>query len=96
MAAYLLAQVEVHDMDQYRKYTAQTPALIEQYGGRFLVRGGEVVTLEGDAPASRLVLIEFPSLQRVQDFYNSEEYQEVLQLRLPASTASFLALDGVE
>ena len=96
MAAYLLAQVEVHDMDQYRKYTAQTPALIEQYGGRFLVRGGEVVTLEGDAPASRVVLIEFPSLQRVQDFYNSEEYQEVLQLRLPASTASFLALDGVE
>ncbi|MCY3944827.1 MAG: DUF1330 domain-containing protein [Anaerolineaceae bacterium] len=95
MAAYLLAQVEVHDMEQYRKYTAQTPALIEKYGGRFLVRGGEAVTLEGDAPASRLVLIEFPSLQTVQDFYNSEEYQEVLQLRLPASTASFLALDGV-
>ncbi|MDE0609461.1 MAG: DUF1330 domain-containing protein [Anaerolineaceae bacterium] len=96
MAAYLLAQVEVHDMEQYRKYTAQTPALIEKYGGRFLVRGGEVVTLEGDAPASRLVLIEFPSLQTVQDFYNSAAYQEVKQLRLPASTASFLALDGVE
>ena len=83
-------------MEQYRKYTARTPALIEKYGGRFLVRGGEVVTLEGESPVSRLVLIEFPSLQRVQDFYNSDEYQEVLQLRLPASTASFLALDGVE
>ena len=96
MAAYLLAQVEVHDMEQYRKYTARTPAVIEKYGGRFLVRGGEVVTLEGDAPASRLVLIEFPSLQTVQDFYASDEYQEVLQLRLPASTASFLALEGVD
>ncbi|MCY4526212.1 MAG: DUF1330 domain-containing protein [Anaerolineaceae bacterium] len=96
MAAYLLAQVEVHDMEQYRKYTARTPALIEKYGGRFLVRGGEVVTLEGESPVSRLVLIEFPSLQRVQDFYNSDEYQEVLRLRLPASTASFLALDGVD
>ena len=96
MAAYLLAQVEVHDMEQYRKYTAQTPALIEKYGGRFLARGGEVVTLEGDAPASRLVLIEFPSLKTVQDFYNSEAYQEVKQLRLPASTASFLALEGVD
>jgi len=42
------------------------------------------------------VLIEFPSLQTVQDFYNSAAYQEVKQLRLPASTASFLALDGVE
>lgn len=96
MAAYLLAQVEVHDMEQYRKYTAQTPAIIEKYGGRFLVRGGEVVTLEGDAPPSRLVLIEFPSLQTVQEFYASEAYQEVKQLRLPASTASFLALDGVD
>ncbi len=96
MAAYLLAQVDVHDMEQYRKYTAQTPALIEKYGGRFLVRGGEVVTLEGEGPSNRLVLIEFPSLQTVQDFYASDEYQEVKQLRLPASTASFLALDGVD
>ena len=96
MAAYLLAQVEVHDMAQYRKYTARTPAIIEKYGGRFLARGGEVVTLEGDAPAGRIVLIEFPSLQTVQDFYASEEYQEVKQLRLPASTAGFLALAGVD
>ena len=96
MAAYLLAQVEVSDMQQYRKYTARTPAIIAKFGGRFLTRGGEVVTLEGEAPAGRIVLIEFPSLERVQEFYASEEYQEVKELRLPASTASFLALDGVE
>lgn len=96
MAAYLLAQVEVHDMQQYRQYTAQTPAIIEKYGGRFLTRGGEVVTLEGEGPTNRIVLIEFPSLQTVLDFYNSGEYQEVKQLRLPAATASFLALDGVD
>lgn len=96
MAAYLLAQVEVHDMQQYRKYTAQTPAIITKYGGRFLTRGGEVVTLEGAGPTNRIVLIEFPSLQTVLDFYNAKEYQEVKQLRLPAATASFLALDGVD
>ena len=96
MAAYLLAQVEVHDMQQYRKYTARTPAIIEKYGGRFLTRGGEVVTLEGEGPSNRVVLIEFPSLQTVLDFYNAPEYQEVKELRLPASTASFLALDGVD
>ena len=96
MAAYLLAQVEVSDMQQYRKYTAQTPAIIAKYGGRFLTRGGAVVTLEGAAPAGRIVLIEFPSLETVQEFYDSEEYQEVKELRLPASTASFLALDGVD
>ena len=55
-----------------------------------------MVTLEGEAPASRIVLIEFPSLETVQEFYASEEYQAAKELRLPASTASFLALAGVE
>lgn len=96
MVAYLLAQVEVRDMQQYRKYTAQTPDIIAKYGGRFLTRGGAVVTLEGAAPANRIVLIEFPSLERVQEFYASAEYQTVKELRLPAATASFLALDGVD
>ena len=96
MAAYLLAQVEVRDMQQYRQYTARTPDIIAKYGGRFLTRGGEVVTLEGEEPAGRIVLIEFPSLETVQEFYASAEYQEVKELRLPASTASFLALDGVD
>ncbi len=96
MAAWLLAQVEVSDMQQYRRYTARTPDIIAQYGGRFRVRGGEVVTLEGAAPAGRIVLIEFPSLEAVQEFYHSAEYQEVKELRLPASEASFLALAGVD
>ena len=96
MAAYLLAQVDVRDMQQYREYTAKTPAIIAKYGGRFLTRGGAVVTLEGEESSGRIVLIEFPSLETVQEFYDSEEYQEVKELRLPASTASFLALDGVD
>ena len=96
MAAYLLAQVDVRDMQQYRQYTAKTPDIIAKYGGRFLTRGGEVVTLEGEEPAGRIVLIEFPSLERVQEFYASPEYQAAKELRLPASTASFLALDGVD
>ena len=96
MAAYLLAQVDVRDMQQYRKYTAQTPDIIAKYGGRFLTRGGAVVTLEGEESSGRIVLIEFPSLERVQEFYDSEEYQAAKELRLPASTASFLALDGVD
>ncbi len=96
MAAYLLAQVEVSDMQQYRKYTAQTPGIIAKYGGRFLTRGGEVVTLEGAATTNRIVLIEFPSLERVQEFYASAEYQAAKGLRLEAADASFLALDGVD
>lgn len=96
MAAYLLAQVEVRDMQQYRQYTQRTPALIAQYGGRFLVRGGEVVTLEGAESHRRIVLIEFPSLAQVRAFYDSPAYQAAKELRLGASEASFLALAGVD
>ena len=63
MVAYLLAQVDVRDMQQYREYTAKTPDIIAKYGGRFLTRGGEVVTLEGAESSGRIVLIEFPSLE---------------------------------
>ena len=96
MAAYLLARVEVRDMQQYRKYTQRTPEVIAQFGGRFLVRGGEVVTLEGPESTERIVLIEFPSLAQVQAFYASPEYQAAKELRLGVSDASFLALAGVE
>ena len=96
MAAYLLARVEVRDMQQYRKYTQRTPEVIAQFGGRFLVRGGEVVTLEGPESTERIVLIEFPSLAQVQAFYASPEYQAAKELRLGVSDASFLALAGVD
>jgi uncharacterized protein (DUF1330 family) len=95
MSAYIIASVDVTDMDQYRKYTAVTPDIIAQYGGKFIVRGGETVTLEGAEISHRTVVIEFPSLQQAQDFYHSEEYTAAKLIRKNAATASFIAVDGV-
>ena len=95
MSAYLVCMIRVDDPETYRKYTARTPALIAKHGGRFLVRGGDVETIEGPAFQDRLVVLEFPSKDAVRTFYRSPEYQEVMQHRTAASQATFLLADGV-
>jgi uncharacterized protein (DUF1330 family) len=94
MPAYIIARVRVTDWERYRQYTKATPAIIEKFGGRFVVRGGETITLEGPQETARLVLIEFPSLDHAKAFYHSEEYSRTKKLREGAATGQFLAVDG--
>jgi uncharacterized protein (DUF1330 family) len=94
MPAYIIARVEVTDLDQYREYTKATPAAIAQYGGKFIVRGGAIVTLEGEPENRRLVVIEFPTLERAKEFFHSPEYTQVKALRAGAAVGQFLAIDG--
>ena len=96
MAAYLLARVEVTDWDRYKEYMKKTPGAIAKYGGRFIVRAGEMVTLEGPEETRRVVLIEFPSYEKANEFYHSQEYQEAKKLREGAATGQFLVIDGVD
>ncbi|UCE19120.1 MAG: DUF1330 domain-containing protein [Gemmatimonadota bacterium] len=95
MAAYVIARITVTNWDQYQKYIAATPAVIEQFAGKFIARGGETVTLEGPEETRRLVLLEFPSMEQAKAFYNSQDYQDVIKLREGAATASLVAIDGV-
>ncbi len=94
MPAYLIARVQVTDWERYRRYTEATPAAIEKFGGRFIVRGGETITLEGPPEKGRVVVIEFPSLDQVKAFYKSEEYSRAKKLREGAATGQFLAVEG--
>jgi uncharacterized protein (DUF1330 family) len=96
MAAYIIARVLVNDWEKYRQDTQRMPAVIAKYGGKFIVRGGEVVTLEGPHEDRRVVVIEFPSLEQAKAFCNSKEYQEARSLRLEAATASFIAVEGCD
>jgi uncharacterized protein (DUF1330 family) len=95
MSAYIIVKMEVTDMEQYKKYIAATPAVVEQFDGKFIARGGETVTLEGPEETRRVVLIEFPSLDKIKAFFSSPEYQEARRLREGAAVASIVAVDGV-
>lgn len=96
MAGYILARIQVTDWDRYAEYTKATPAIVAKYGGKFIIRGGEVETLEGPEERSRVVLLEFPSVEKAKEFYHSKEYAEAKKLREGAATASFVALRGVQ
>lgn len=94
MSAYLVCMVRVDDPEIYRKYTAETPAIIAKYGGRFLVRGGAIEAIEGEPFGDRLVVLEFPSRDHVERFYRSPEYQAVATFRWASSASRFLLADG--
>jgi uncharacterized protein (DUF1330 family) len=95
MTAYLIARIHVTDMDQYQNYIKLTPAIVEQYGGKFIARGGDVITLEGENETRRVVLLEFPSVEQAQAFYNSDDYQHAITVRDGAATAQFIVINGV-
>ena len=95
MSAYIIAKVEVTDMEQYKEYMKLTPAAIEAFGGKFIARGGEVETLEGPEETRRVVLLEFPDLEAARAFWTSEQYKEAKAKREGAAEGSFVLVDGV-
>jgi uncharacterized protein (DUF1330 family) len=94
MTAYIVAHVEIRDWDAYRQYMRHTPRVIHKFGGRFIARGGETVTLEGSEETLRVVLIEFPSMDQAKSFYSSAEYARTKMFRQGAGAAKFVAIDG--
>jgi uncharacterized protein (DUF1330 family) len=93
--AYIIARVKVTDADRYAAYRQASPGAIEAGGGRFLVRGGESITLEGPDEARRLVILEFPSLEQARAFYESDVYVEARALREGAAEMEMVAVEGV-
>jgi uncharacterized protein (DUF1330 family) len=96
MPVYLIIEVTIHDQDLYGEYTSQVPAVVEKYSGRYLVRGGEVVAVAGGWRPERLVLVEFESMELVQDFLASPEYLELVALRQQSSTSRAIIVEGYE
>jgi len=92
--AYIIANIEIADAERYAQYARLTPAAIEKYGGRFVVRGGPVVTLEGPEEKRRIVVLEFPSVAQARTFYDSPEYRHAKSFRDGAATASFILVEG--
>ena len=84
MRAYFIVDNEVTDPAGFEEYRKQVPATLQKYGGKILVRGGQVQTLEGDWKPKRIVVTEFPSLEQARRWYDSEEYRPLKALRLRA------------
>ena len=94
MKGYVIANVSVEDAAGYEGYRSQTAAIIERYGGRFLVRGGAVEVKEGAPGIARLIVLEFPSVEAARIFYDSPEYQAILPLRFENATSTLIIAEG--
>ncbi len=94
MTAYVIVQAEVTDWKRFKEYLVESPKVIARYGGRYIARNGEMAVLEGDYPDKRIVIIEFPSIDKAKEWYHSEEYQQVKSLRQGAADGVLIAIDG--
>ena len=95
MAAYVIYQGEVLDEKRYEEYKTKAAASIVAAGARYLVRGGVVEVFEGEAPAGRTVVLEFPTMQAAIDWYRSDEYTDIRKIREGAARARMYVVDGV-
>ncbi len=95
MAVYAVVNVQVTDPARYAEYREKAPATIARYGGKYLARGGEVEVLEGDWNPQRLVILEFESMERLHEWYNSPEYAPLKQLRSEATVTEFVVVEGL-
>jgi uncharacterized protein (DUF1330 family) len=82
MAAYVISEVEPRDPVGWETYRSMAAKTIAQYGGRYLVRGGAAEAVEGGPPPKTLIIVEFPTMARLREWYASAEYAEALKRRL--------------
>ena len=95
MAAYLIARVEVTNPEAYENYKKLAAEAIAKYDGRYLARGGNMETLEGDEESRRVVIVVFPTLEQAKTFYNSPEYAEAKAAREGGAKGQFVIVDGI-
>jgi uncharacterized protein (DUF1330 family) len=96
MTAYVIADVDVHDPELYREYTALVPDTLKPFGGRFVVRGGDWEVLEGDWRPRRVVVLEFPSAEHARNWHASEAYAPALAMRQRASAGNLILVQGAQ
>jgi uncharacterized protein (DUF1330 family) len=95
MSAYVIVEVDITDPEQYARYREAVPASLAAHGGRFLARGGQTATLEGEWHPRRIVVVEFDDLEAAERWYGSPQYLEAREIRAGAATVRMIAVAGV-
>lgn len=94
MAAFIVAEIDVHDPAAYEEYKTAAAASITRHGGVYRTRGGAAEALEGAAP-KRMVVLEFANLEAAKRFYYSDDYQAAAKLRQKCATGRLVLLEGL-
>jgi uncharacterized protein (DUF1330 family) len=97
MSAYaIFDNVAVRDLETLEEYKRRVPAVVQQFGGRYVVLGGETRVVEGDWRPRFLVMLEFPTFERATAWYESPEYRTLKALRLSSVQSNGILVNGLE
>jgi uncharacterized protein (DUF1330 family) len=92
---YVVAQIEIHDHELYsRDYIPHVAAVLAEFDGKYLVRGGSPQTLEGEDAPSRVIIMEFPSPEQAQAFWNSPKFRQLSEVRRQATISRIFLVEG--
>ena len=95
MSAYVISEVEVRDAAGFEAYRTIAAKAIARYGGRYLVRGGAASVVEGGPLPKTIIVVEFPTMERLREWYASPEYAEALKARQTAIDRRLIFVEGV-
>ena len=95
MAGYMIGNITVTDPDTFAEYGKQVPETVAAFGGTYVVRGGAAEKIEGDYNPVRIVVLQFESVEKAKEWYNSEMYAPLKEMRLRASTGDLYFVEGV-
>ncbi len=94
MKAYLVLDLTIHDLPAFRPYIAAIPAFIEKHGGRYIVRGVEPTSMEGNWRPELMVVLEFPARENAQAFLADPDCQDLFRIRHETTTSRLVLVDG--
>ena len=94
-AGYVIAQLKVTNPENYKDYVTKVSEVVKKFGGEYLVRNGEYQVVEGEDNFPRLVIIKFPTYEKALEWYNSDLYKQIKQIRLDNSIGNGIIIKGV-
>ena len=95
MSGFAIFNIEVKKPKEYKEYVEKVRPIAEKFGGEYIVRGCESIVLEGTWAYPRTVVIKFPSYEKALEWYNSDEYKPIKQIRLENSIGNGIIIKGV-
>ena len=95
MPVYQIVDLDIHNPELYARYVNSVADIVRLYCGRYLVRGGKVIQMNGDWHPQRLVVIEFENIEKLSQCYASPEYREIAPLREQSSRSNSIVVEGV-
>ncbi len=95
MSGYMIGNITITNPEAFAEYGKLVPETVAQFGGTYVVRGGTPEKIEGDYEPVRIVVLQFESVEKAKEWYNSDIYAPLKQMRMKASTGDLYFVEGV-